>query len=157
MDDDMDDDMNKTLLGDGETTTMIMVRDGELIRRDDDGATIETDAITAEMSPPEMRALPSALEGTPAYLVEVHAPRKLPCLMAVLATLEEARLVAESVHPAIADVVVRELPLPCDATSLVRAMGTCRSWTRDGRGAWTPSFESPGEDPGATQIVGSFR
>lgn len=147
------DDTNLTLAGDGDTTTMVLVREADLFATNDDAATLETEAITVEVEPVRIAAVPRALEGEPAYLVEIHRPRRASTLLAVRATLEDARLVAESVHPAVAEVVVRELPLPCDSETLLRALGASRLWSRDAQGVWTPAFD----DPGATQIVGSFR
>jgi hypothetical protein len=110
--------------------------------------TDEIEAITTEISllaqTEQIRAfdepapLPEALEGEPAYLLEVRAPRRAPSLYAVRTTLVEACLVAESIHPSVADVVIREVRLPCDAESLVRLMAEMRAWSRDPDGAWVP-------------------
>jgi len=144
-----------TLFGDGTTTTMMIVCAADDVTThpfEDDGSTLETEAITVEV-PPIVPDLPAALEGEPAYMVEIHPSRGAPTLLAIRATLEEARLVAEAVHPAIAEVVIREMPLPCDADSLVRVLTDSRLWSRDESGAWSPPFD----DADATQIIGSFR
>jgi len=110
--------------------------------------TEEIEAVTSEFSlyaeTQQIRAfdepapLPQTLEGEPAYLVEVRAPRRSPSLYAVRSTLVDACLVAEAIHPSVADVVIREVRLPCDAESLVRLMSEMRAWSRDPDGAWSP-------------------
>lgn len=69
---------------------------------------------------------------TPAYLIEVRRPRAAPTLLAIRATLADAQSVAEGVHPGVAEVVIHEVPLPCDAATLARRMGDLRTWTREG-------------------------
>lgn len=108
---------------------------------EDDLLTDQMAAITRE-TPAffEPTPLPSPLEGDPAYLVEVRTARRPPALFAIRATLEEARAVADAVHVSVADVVIREVPLPCDAESLVRVLGSLRSWSRDAAGSWSPAM-----------------
>jgi hypothetical protein len=152
---------------DDDTTVIPVFRDP------DDAVTEETTTATFEgPSPFGLRPLPPPLEGERAYLVEVQAPRRPPGLLAIRSSLEGARAAAESVHPGVADVVIRELLLPCDAASLMRALAELRTWSRDAAGVWTPSLEAakPREEDvtvdvtlsaslslaGQTQLVGAF-
>jgi hypothetical protein len=101
--------------------------------------TEEIPALTCEL--PHFAAptpLPQPLAGEPGYLVEVRSARRPPMLLAIRTTLVDACLVAEAVHPGVADVVIREVPLPCDAESLVKLMAEMRTWSRDASGEWTP-------------------
>ncbi len=70
---------------------------------------------------------------SPAYLIEVRRPRAAPTLLAIRSTLADAQSVAEGVHPGVAEVVIHEVPLPCDAATLARRMGDLRTWTREGQ------------------------
>lgn len=106
---------------------------------DDDVLTEPCHALTAEIeafAAPTPLAAP--LTGEPAYLVEARPASGTALLVAVRASLREAVRAADGVHPGVADVVVREMPLPCDADSLVRVMGSMRSWTREADGLWWP-------------------
>ena len=119
-----------------------------------DDLTEQTTTATFEgPSPFGLRPLPPPLEGERAYLVEVHAPRRPPGLLAVRRSLQEASDVANAVHPGVADVTIRELLLPCDEASLLRALGELRTWTRDAAGRWTPALDVPGGD---TTTIGAF-
>jgi hypothetical protein len=105
-------------------------------------ATLESPAMTAEMTLfDEPLPLPPPLEGEPVYLVEVQE-RGTTRLLAARSTLEDAVRVAGGVHPAIADVTIRELPLPCDAETLARAMASLRTWTRTPDGCWSPDLKA---------------
>lgn len=88
-----------------------------------------TEETTAERAVPGL-GLPR--RATPAYLVEVRRPRTPPTLFAVRATLADAKAAAEVVHPGVAEVVIHEVPLPCDAATLARRLGDLRTWTREG-------------------------
>lgn len=90
----------------------------------------------------EPMPLPAPLTGEPIYLVEVRPPHGEPSLLAARTTLDDAMHIAEGVHPSVADVTIRELPLPCDAASLARAIASLRSWSRDPSGTWTPDLAS---------------
>lgn len=106
---------------------------------EDDVLTEPCMALTAELSAIEAPApLAEPLSGEPAYLVEARPPFAGALLVAVRATLLEAVAAAGAVHPGVADVVVREMPLPCDAESLVRVMGAMRTWSREPDGSWWP-------------------
>jgi hypothetical protein len=106
---------------------------------DDDVLTEPCHALTAEIEAYEAPTpLAEPLTGAPAYLVEACPASGQALLVAVRATLRDALAAADAVHPGVADVVVRELPLPCDASSLLRAMGTMRAWTREADGLWWP-------------------
>lgn len=99
--------------------------------------TEQMEALTVEQTLfDEPMPLPPASHGDPAYLVEVRRPRGTPSLLAVRTTLEDAFDIAASVHPSVADVIIRELSLPCDAESLVRAASGARSWSREPNGRW---------------------
>jgi hypothetical protein len=104
-----------------------------LIERGTEQATVEQ-AIFDEPLP-----LPPPSHGDPAYFVEVRRPRGTPSLLAVRTTLDEAVDVAASVHPGIADVIIRELALPCDAESLLHAATGARTWSREPNGRWVPA------------------
>ena len=107
--------------------------------RDDDVLTEPCMALTAELSAFEAPApLAEPLSGEPAYLVEARPPAGGAMLVAVRASLLDALVAAGAVHPGVADVVVREMPLPCDADSLVRVMGAMRTWSRAPDGSWWP-------------------
>ena len=129
-----------------------------------DDVTEQTTTATFEgPSPFGLRPLPPPLEGERAYLVEVHAPRRPPGLLAIRRTLQEASGVANDVHPGVADVTIRELQLPCDATSLMRALAELRTWTRDAAGVWSPPLPSHDDDAdrtldgsGETTTLGAF-
>lgn len=88
-----------------------------------------TEETTAERAVPGL-GLPR--RSTPAYLVEVRRPRTPPTLFAIRATLADAQAAAEAVHPGVAEVVIHEVPLPCDAATLARRLGDLRTWTREG-------------------------
>ena len=143
------------------TTTTMIVDPCELLAGDpdgdgdDDAATVETAAITNERSPADddPSATPHAREY--AYLVELHTPRKPAVWLAVRPTLHAARAVAATIDPCIADAIIRELPLPCDETTLVDAVASSRLWSRDGLGVW--STIPADADPAATLPIGSFR
>jgi hypothetical protein len=81
-------------------------------------ATVETPALTE-----------------PAYLVEVHNERRSPRLLAVRETLDDAKYVADAVHPSAADIVIHEVQLPCDVVTFVSNVS--RSWRRAPSGEWT--------------------
>lgn len=100
----------------------------------DDGETTETPALTAEQTLfDEPLPVPSVAE--PVYLIEVRAARGTPRLLAVRDVLEDAIHVAESVHPSVADVVIREVALPCDAQSFFAPAK--RTWSRAPDGTWS--------------------
>jgi hypothetical protein len=80
--------------------------------------------------------IPPATHGDPAYLVEVRPPHRPPSLLAIRATLAEAMTIAATVHPAFADVLIRELALPCDADALAHAVDRQRVWNRTADGGW---------------------
>lgn len=80
--------------------------------------------------------IPPPDHGDPAYLVEVRPPHRAPTLLAIRATLPEAMTMAATVHPAFADVIIRELSLPCDAEALAHAVRRQRVWNRTADGAW---------------------
>lgn len=97
-----------------------------------DGTSLDadrTEETTAERAVPGL-GLPRV--ATPAYLVEVRRPRTPPTLFAIRATLVDAQTAAAAVHPGVAEVVIHEVPLPCDAATLARRLGDLRTWTRDG-------------------------
>lgn len=103
----------------------------------DGHATEEMPAVTVEQTLFDQPIpVPRALHGEPAYLVEVRVVGRAPSLLAVRAALEDAFHIAASVHPGVGDVTIHELPLPCDAETLVRTYGRHRRWTRDERGTW---------------------
>jgi hypothetical protein len=109
----------------------------------DGSATEQTEALAFESPTLEASVfeepfpLPPPLHGEPAYLVEVRPANRPPTLLAVRATLEDAQTLAATVHPAVADVTIRELPLPCDALSLARAAAMQRVWCRSADGEWS--------------------
>jgi hypothetical protein len=106
---------------------------------EDDVLTEPCMALTIELNAFDAPApLAEPLSGDPAYLVEARPPAGGALLVAVRATLHEAVAAAGTVHPGVADVVVREMPLPCDAESLVRVMGAMRTWSREPDGSWWP-------------------
>lgn len=76
--------------------------------------------------------IPAVVE--PAYLVEVQSARRSPRILAVRESLEDAKHVAESVHPAAGDVSIHEVQLPCDAATFVANLS--RTWTRMPGGEW---------------------
>ncbi|MGZ3453202.1 MAG: hypothetical protein ACXVEF_26605 [Polyangiales bacterium] len=80
--------------------------------------------------------IPPPMQGEPAYLVEVRPPHRAPSLLAIRTTLHDAISIATTVHPAFADVTIRELALPCDAESLARAVARQRVWNRTADGQW---------------------
>jgi hypothetical protein len=129
-------------------------------RDQDDAITEQLPTATFEgPSPLGLQPLPEPLEGERAYLVEVHAPRREPGLLAVRRSLLEARIVADSVHPGVADVCIRELLLPCDVATSMRALSDLRTWSRDAAGVWSPAFEAFAlreSDPGETVNIGAF-
>ena len=102
----------------------------ELFAPTDLDVTAEIDLAGATAQVPILPTMPT--RATPAYLVEVRRPRAAPTLFAIRPTLDDAMLAAEGVHPGLAEVVIHEIPLPCDAETLARRMGGLRSWTRDG-------------------------
>jgi hypothetical protein len=125
----------------------------------DDETTLTLSIATFEGPPPVgLRPLPPLLEGERAYLVEVHPPRLAPCIFAVRRSLPEARTVADSVHPAVADVLIRELLLPCDATTLEHALTELRTWSRDAAGVWSPAIDGFAlrQMDDCTAVVGAF-
>jgi hypothetical protein len=100
-------------------------------------ATEQTPALTVEQPLfDEPTPLPTVSE--PTYLIEVRSVRGAPKLLAVRDTLDEAIRVAAGVHPSVGDVVIHEVPLPCDAASLLAAMTESRSWSRAPNGTWSP-------------------
>jgi hypothetical protein len=118
-------------------------RDATWARVDeDDLLTQPCEAITSEQAPLDaLEPLPHALEGDPAYLIELRAQHRKPSLFAVRATLREAQEIADAIHPSIGDVVIREMPLPCDVDVLARALGRVRTWTREASGEWWPPLD----------------
>ncbi len=107
----------------------------------EDDPTEQTPALTLEQPIfDEPAPIPAYTE--PAYLVEVRAPHGTPRLLAVRDSLDEAARIASGIHPGVADVVIHEVPLPCDAASLVAAMQQNRSWSRAPDGTWSPSLPS---------------
>jgi len=92
----------------------------------------------------EPMPLPPESHGDPAYFVEVRRVSDgllgTPSLLAVRTTLDEAVNVAAAVHPSVADVLIRELALPCDAESLLRAATSARTWSREPNGRWVPAL-----------------
>lgn len=124
-------------LSDADATAQFAALD--ICRASEDNATEQTPAVTLEQTLfDEPLPLPAASE--PAYLVEVRGPRTAPKLLAVRETLDDALRVASGVHPGVADVVIHEVPLPCDAGALLAAMTDRRSWSRAPNGAWTPAL-----------------
>ncbi len=124
-----------------DTTTMPAL----VVAEHEGGAADETDTFDAlrasTLEQPvfdEPLPLPAPLCGDPIYLVEVRPPHGEASLLAARTTLDDAMRIADSVHPSVADVTIRELPLPCDAASLARAIASLRSWSRAPNGAWTP-------------------
>lgn len=105
----------------------------------EDHPTEQTPALTLEQ-PIFNEPAPIPVISEPAYLVEVRAPHGSPRLLAVRGTVEEAAHIASGVHPSVADVVIHEVPLPCDAASLIAAMQQNRSWTRTPDGTWSPEL-----------------
>ena len=98
--------------------------------------------LTAEFAPLEVPApIADPLCGEPAYLVEARPPHRTAVLLAVKATLAEAIRAANGVHPSVADVIVREMPLPCDIASITSVMGAMRSWSREADGTWWPPLD----------------
>ncbi len=87
--------------------------------------------------------LPPSEHGEPAYFVEVRRPRGTSSLLAVRNTLDEAVFIAGSVHPSVADVLIRELSLPCDAEAMLRAATSARTWCREPTGCWVPALPRP--------------
>jgi hypothetical protein len=105
----------------------------------EDCQTEQTPALTLEQTLfDEPAPIPQVSE--PAYLIEVRPPHGAPRLLAVRDMLDEAVRVAAGVHPGVADVTIREVPLPCDAASLIAAMSESRSWTRAPNGTWSPAL-----------------
>lgn len=106
-----------------------------------DDSTEQMAALTVEQTLfDEPMPLPPSAHGDPAYFVEVKPPRGAPRLLAVRTNLADALHVAHGVHPSVADVVIRELSLPCDAASLERAATHARTWSREPNGRWTPEI-----------------
>jgi len=97
--------------------------------------TEQTPALTVEQTLfDEPMPLPKVIE--PAYLIEVRPVHGMPRLFAVRDTLDDAIRIAAGVHPGIADVIIREVPLPCDVIALTES----RSWSRAPNGTWSPSL-----------------
>lgn len=105
----------------------------------EDSATEQTPALTVEQTLFD-EPLPIPAVSEPAYLIEVRGGRATPKLLAVRDSLDEAVRVATTVHPSVADVVIHEVPLPCDAAALIAAMAESRSWSRAPNGTWTPAL-----------------
>ena len=132
---------------DHENTTLTLA-EGDCDDTDQVAAvTLETPVFPAPMP------IPPPLEGEPAYLIEARAPRRQPALLAVRGSLSAARRFADGVHPSAADLIIRELPLPCDAATLVRAMAELRTWSRQADGRWSPRIDEDNE----TVVIGAFR
>lgn len=98
-----------------------------------DDATVETPAITTEATLfDEPMPIPSVTE--PAYLIEVETARRPGRLIAVRVTLDDAMYVAESIHPGVGEVTIREVALPCDADTFCAS--TSRTWSRGPEGGF---------------------
>lgn len=110
----------------GNTTTTVPAFDPTITVPFDELATLETPLFDEPLPVPSI--------GEPAYLVEARGSSLPPRLIAVRETLEDAKHVAESVHPAAADVAIHEVQLPCDAETFTRSM--IRSWHRQPDGTW---------------------
>lgn len=103
--------------------------------------TEQMEALTVEQTLfDEPMPLPVSAHAEPAFFVEVRRPRGTACLLAVRNTLDEAVFVAGSVHPSVADVLIRELPLPCDPEAMLHAARVARTWSREPNGRWVPAL-----------------
>ncbi|GAC1351738.1 MAG: hypothetical protein NVS3B20_10860 [Polyangiales bacterium] len=78
------------------------------------------------------------LSREPAYLIELHAPKR-SCLWAIRLTLRAAYALAGTIPVTFAEVTIREVTLPCDAESLFRVLAEARVFHRNRAGAWSPS------------------
>ena len=98
-----------------------------------DEETVEVPAITAEATLFD-EPLPIGCVTEPAYLIEVETAGRAPRLIAVRATLDDAKYVAESIHPVVGDVTIREIDLPCDAATF--CANASRTWKRAPNGGF---------------------
>ncbi len=116
---------------------------------EDGNDTVEVDTSELFATSPTPSQSPTPVT---AYLVEVHSSARSARLLAIRGTFVEAHAIADAAPPD-ADVVVRELALPCDAEAIVNAAaGRCRFWRRPPLG---DSYE-PSTDPHATLLDGGF-
>ena len=66
--------------------------------------------------------------------IEVETARRPGRLIAVRVTLDDAMYVAESIHPGVGEVTIREVALPCDADTFCAS--TSRTWSRGPEGGF---------------------